>query len=310
MDTTYSSKSYELSSEFLSLRDQIINWNNVMEAYQGDNDYNLLEVRRNALAIAHSIPGNKPGEQLDVNGSLVEWVFYKDKTDTNILYIHGGGFIAGSVDNHRPFAKALSKYLKANILMVDYPLAPEYPYPIPIDICIESYKLMLSIVPKTSYIGIIGDSAGANLALSMMLRLRDENYEKLPDFAVLLSGFFDLSLNSGSIYDKINEDVVLKPEFLNLSSLSYSGDTDTNNPYVSPIYGDFTNFPSLFFQVGSSEILLDDSIRCHEIALKYGVDSTISIWPGMIHSFQSYYKCIPEAVGALKEINDFIDSHI
>lgn len=155
--------------------------------------------------------------------------------------------------------------------------------------------------------GIIGDSAGANIGLSAILSIIKKNPACKPDFGIFLSGFFDLSLDSPSIKYNKNKDFVLKPEFLKFCANSYIGEsTNKKNPDVSPVYADFSGCCDLFFQTGSAEILMDDSIRCHKNALKNNVKSYISIWPEMMHSFQSYYPYFPESVYALKEIGFFI----
>ena len=296
------------SSKFYELREEIINWNKFLTAFQ-DGEYNISEARENARKAALLISGNTPGKQLNVSGATLEWVRNcNPSSNLYIFYIHGGGFIAGSLDNHRPFAKQLSKKLNANILMADYPLAPEFPYPKPLISCFEGLKFFLESAEQSSVLGLMGDSAGANLCLASMLKLRDENFFRLPDFAVFLSGFFDLSMNSPSIFEKKDEDIVLTPEFIKLSSRSYAGEENLQTPYISPVYGNLSGLPDLFFQVGSSEILLDDSIRCHNRAVSFDVNSKISIWPEMMHSFQCYHKCIPEALKAMEEINGFIES--
>lgn len=295
------------SKEFLGLREQIINWNRVLKAYEGDAGYNLAEVRKNAKKLAFSIPDNDCGEQLKVCDSTLEWIKREGFSDTKILYVHGGGFIAGSLDNHRPFARELSKRLNADILMVGYPLAPESPFPVAFLNCVEAYRYFAGCFEdKKNRLGIIGDSAGANLALSAMLKLRDEKFSRLPDFAVFMSGFFDLSLKSRSLFEKKDDDIVLSLDFLELCTKYYLKEKNPGNKYISPVNADFKGLGKLLFQVGSNELLLDDSIRCHKKALLSGVESKLSIWPEMIHSFQSYYRCIPEANRAITEINEFL----
>ncbi|MCB9480589.1 MAG: alpha/beta hydrolase [Desulfobacteraceae bacterium] len=298
---------YYPSDKFYKIREKIIRWKKFISYYE-DDTYKITEVRKNALKAAKSIKNNIQGETFKLSDSTLEWV-RQCSTDSNIniLYIHGGGFIAGSLDNHRPFAKILSRELNANILMIDYPLAPENKYPVQLVNTIEAFRYMKDISSENTFNGIIGDSAGGNIGLSALLSIANDNLNYRPDFGIFLSGFFDLSLSSASIdYNKKN-DFVLKPDFLEFCADSYAGYTkDMVNPLISPVYGDFSLSCDLFFQVGSSEILLDDSVRCHKIALKNNVNSYISIWPEMMHSFQSYYPHFPESVFSVKEIGYFI----
>lgn len=299
---------YQPSDEFLNIREKIINWNKMLKAYEG-NEFDIESARENAMYAAQAVENNFPGKQYTICDSILELVKEcESESDLCLLYIHGGGFIAGSLDNHRPFAKILSKHLNAHILMIDYPLAPENPFPIPFHNCVEAYKFLNEFLDQEySRKGIIGDSAGANLALSTSLKLRDENYP-LPDFCILMSGFFDLSLNNLSVLKNKEIDIVLRPDFLQLSTISYAGTDNVYNPYISPIFGNFSNLCPLFFQVGSSEMLLDDTLKCHKKALESGVNSYISVWPEMIHSFQSYYNCIPESRYAIEEVKYFIET--
>lgn len=301
---------YKPSEKFFRIREKIIRWKKFISYYENDS-CKIEEIRKNALKAAKSIKNNTPGNIFKISQSNLEWVREcNSDSKVNILYIHGGGFIAGSLDNHRPFAKVLSGELNAGILMIDYPLAPENKYPVQLDEVKKSFIFMKENSPKNSVNGILGDSAGANIGLSAILNL-SENEKTKPDFGVFLSGFFDLALQGRSIKEKADLDFVLKPEFLKFCADCYAGeDNSLKNPQISPLYGDFSSCCSLFFQVGTSEILMDDSLRCHRAALEKGVSSTLSLWPEMMHSFQSYYPYFPESIFAVREIGHFIKDSI
>jgi acetyl esterase/lipase len=301
---------YVPSKEFLNIKKRIIEWNRQLKIYQGES-YDINEVRKNALTAALTIKDNIPGKQINISGSVLEWVENCDPdTNIDILYIHGGGFITGSLDNHRPFAKILSKQLNARILMAGYPLSPENRFPEALNSCTTIWKYMDDNCSSSSFKGILGDSAGANLALASIMKLNNDKYKNLPFFGIFLSGFFDLSFNQSDIYEKKDDDIVLQPQLLKLSVDSYASGMDLKNPYISPVYGDFDFSVNLFFQVGTDEILFNDSKRCFERAKSFNASCDISVWPGMIHSFQSYFECMPESYFALKEIKLFIDQLI
>ncbi|MDY0361642.1 MAG: alpha/beta hydrolase [Desulforegulaceae bacterium] len=303
--------SYKPSAEFYKIKEKILRWKKYINYYEDDN-YQIDEVRKNALKAAKSIKNNIPGQIFSISDSKLEWIRQcSSNSIVNILYIHGGGFIAGSLDNHRPFAKILSTELDANILMIDYPLSPENKFPLQLLNAVEAFKFMKNSTPEFYYNGIMGDSAGANIGLSLILSSLSQEADYKPDFGIFMSGLFDLSFESHSLeYNKKN-DFVLKPEFLHFCTNSYVNKcVEKKNPLLSPVYANYNQCCDLFFQVGSHEILLDDSIRCHNKALESNVNSILSIWPGMMHSFQSYYPYFPESVFAVREIGYFVKKTI
>lgn len=297
---------YEPSEKFFKVKEKIIRWKNFISYFENDS-YKVEEIRKNALKAAKAIKNNTPGNIFKLSNSNLEWVRNCSPTSrVNILYIHGGGFVAGSLDNHRPFAKVLSKELDANILMLDYPLAPENKYPVQLYDALKSFVFMKENSSKNFFNGILGDSAGANIGLAAILHLIQIEKVK-PDFGIFLSGFFDLSLESKSVKEKSNSDFVLNPGFLNFCAKAYAGEgADLKTPFLSPLYCEFKSCCDLFFQSGTCEILMDDSVRCHKKALNNGVNSTLSLWPEMMHSFQSYYPYFPESIFAVREIGGFI----
>ncbi|MDY0132288.1 MAG: alpha/beta hydrolase [Desulforegulaceae bacterium] len=301
---------YLPSEKFLEIKEKIIRWKKFLSYYE-NGSYNIKEIRKNALIAAKNIKNNTPGNVFKFSNSRLEWVRESSQNSkVNILYIHGGGFIAGSLDNHRPFAKILSKKLNANVLMVDYPLAPENKYPTQLNEVLKSFEFMKENSSKFFFNGILGDSAGANLGLAAILEL-NKNQRLKPDFGIFLSGFFDLCLKNTSIEENKIKDFVLTREFLEFCVKSYSGEgKKLKKSSLSPVYGDFNSSCDLFFQVGTEEILMEDSINCHNKAVESNVDSTLSIWPLMMHSFQSYYSCFPEADFAIRELSAFIEKSI
>ena len=292
------------SEKFYEVSTQIVKWNTFMKSFQESNKIDYMEIRKNAAKLAASFENNQCGEFIGQDDLILEEIKSPCKTSLKLIYIHGGGFVAGSLDNHRPFVKKMATFLKADVIMFDYPLAPENPFPAAVEKAIEAILHVIDQYPDSS-IGLIGDSAGANICLSTLMMMRDQNL-KLPDSGIFLSGFFDLTLTSDSIIRNKEFDIVLTKELLEESTLLYSNGKNLDDQYLSPLYGNFKTLPPLFFQVGASEILLDDSIITHLKALKAGVNSHISIWPEMMHSFQSY-SSLPEADIALQEIRSFID---
>jgi len=223
-----------------------------------------------------------------------------------ILYLHGGGYVAGSIATYRDLAARISMISKARILILEYRLAPEYPFPSSIEDAVSAYKWLLStekIEPKN--IIIAGDSAGGGLTLATLIKLRDEEIP-IPIAAVCLSPWTDLAGTGGSLRNNTKIDPFISREFWEISSRNYLGTTDPKNPLASPLYAELKGFPPIFIQVGTSEVLLDDSIRFAERAKTAGVDVRLKIWKDMIHIFAIFAALAPESRQAIEEIGEFI----
>jgi len=245
-----------------------------------------------------------------VNGVLSEWVCDADADpDLRILYLHGGGFITGDLDTTEPFAKAISEVTGCAVLSIDYRLSPEHPFPSALNDAVNAFKWLCRNGPEgpapSKKTFIIGDSAGGGLALSTLLKLRDDK-AALPDGAVTLSAFTDLTLSGDSLKSRAEVDPVLNAAFLRFCSSAYASGMDMKNPYISPLFADTNDLPPLFMQVGEREILLDDTLRFAEKATASGVPVTLDVWPEMFHSWQLFAPHMPEALYALKRIGSYI----
>ncbi len=244
------------------------------------------------------------------NGVLSEWACAADaRPEDRMLYLHGGGYISGDLDTTIPFAELISRNTGCSVLAIDYRLAPEHPFPHALDDAVRSFRWLRENGPRGAgparKLVIAGDSAGAGLALSTLLKLRDDR-EPLPDCAVALSAITDLSLGGSSLKTNAGVDPVLRVDFLEFCSRAYASGVDKKDPLVSPLFGDPEGLPPLFLQVGGREILLDDTLRFAEKAEAAGVDVTLDLWPEMFHSWQLFAPEVPEAQGALDRIGDFI----
>ena len=178
-----------------------------------------------------------------------------------ILYFHGGGYVYCSINTHRGLASLIAEQTQIPVLIVNYRRAPEDPYPSALVDAVYTYNWLIEekhYSPDKIIIG--GDSAGGGLAMATMLKLKDEN-RVLPKAAFLISPWVDLALKGNSFGTKTEKDVVLTPEELRFWVKSYIGDEDPKNPYISPLYGNLEDLPPIFIQVGTSELLYDDSKR-------------------------------------------------
>lgn len=225
-----------------------------------------------------------------------------------ILQLHGGGYIGAIYNNYYNVAVLYSEAAKGVcVLSPDYRVAPEHPYPAALEDAVASYQWLLDHGWSGDQIIIAGDSAGGGLSMALTMYLRDHNMP-LPCGMVAMSPWADLTA-SGESYDLNYE---LDPMFGNTKESmifinDYPGDHDKKDPYISPIYGNFRQFPPMLIQVGSTEMLLSDSITAAGMADSVGVDVRLSIYDDMFHVFQLSGKILPEAQKAWEEIEYFMN---
>jgi acetyl esterase/lipase len=225
-----------------------------------------------------------------------------------ILYLHGGGFYSGSIRTHRALAAALAKGASADVLLVDYRLVPEYTYPVQIQDVLTAYRWLLKSGYRNDNIVIVGDSVGGNLAIEMTLRQIQAN-GPLPAAVVAMSPVTDLAATGASMTKNAGTDpLVNKAQILSLSK-AYLGKQSPSDPQASPLYANLAGFPPLLLQVGSREVLLDDTLRLAENARKAGVDVTAEVWPGMIHQWQLFPFWLDDARRSNQRVADYLIDH-
>lgn len=250
-------------------------------------------------------------EPVQVNTCPSEWISSELSTDNQaktILYLHGGSFTGGSIATHRSLCGNIAHFARARVLSIDYRMAPEHPFPAALDDSVAAYRWLLDNGTKPDRIVIAGDSSGGGIALSALAVLRD-SHTPLPQAAVCLSAITDLSCTSPTWDAHASNEVVTTVASARRSIKMYLLGTDPHNPLASPLYADLTGLPPIFLQVGSKEVMLDDAVQFALRAGKAGVDVTLDIWPGMIHSWQLAAQFVPEARAALTAIGEFIRSN-
>ncbi|MBS3809850.1 MAG: alpha/beta hydrolase, partial [Desulfobacterales bacterium] len=216
-------------------------------------------------------------------------------------------FIAGSINTHRNLASKIARSAKAHALVTDYRLAPENPFPAQLEDAFVAYKWLISekqINPEN--IIISGDSAGGNLAISVLIKIRDEGLP-LPAAAICLSPVTDLTASGESMISRAESDPMVTPEAIEFMIKSYLDGTDPKNPLASPLYADLSGLPPTFIQAGTAEVLLDDSTRIAQKLESEGVDTELDIWEDMIHVFATFADIAPESKQAIEKIGNFIE---
>lgn len=225
-----------------------------------------------------------------------------------ILHIHGGAFFLGSLNTHRAFMSEIASRTQMRVIHLDYPLAPEAPYPEAFEAVCDAYQQLLNEGNLAKDIIISGDSCGANFAVALALKIKAENPAQLPNALMLLSPFLDLTLTSESLRFNQKHDALLSIELLEIGMNYYlPEDTDRSLPQISPLFADLTGLPPTLVQVGSKEILLNDATRFEEQAKLAGVDVTYKLYTGMWHNFQMFSAWFDEAKQSITDIADFVD---
>jgi acetyl esterase/lipase len=239
-------------------------------------------------------------------GSLkCEWIEMPNcQRDGVILFFHGGGFCFKSPLVHNAVLARLSEQTGLRGMMVDYPLAPEHPYPCAQEACLAAYRWLLAHGVPPSSIVFAGDSAGGNLAISCMMQLRDDNQPQ-PAAALLFSPSVDLALTGESAFENRNIDPFFALPTLLLMRNSYLSGSSPCDPKLSPIYGDLSGLAPMMIHVGTEEVLLDDSKRLAEMVLAAGGDARLTIWEGMPHVFPLFNQ-LPEAQQAIQQCGQFV----
>ncbi|MGF1683493.1 alpha/beta hydrolase [Photobacterium minamisatsumaniensis] len=234
-----------------------------------------------------------------------QWVNMPNSSGNKIiLYFHGGGFCFHSPKIHNAFLARLANQTKSRGLMVNYRLAPEHRYPAAPDDCFAVYQSLLVKGYQPHQIFLAGDSAGGNLALTTMLRLRDANLP-LPAGAIMMSPVSDMAVTGESAFKKCKDDPFFDLSTLLLMRNNYIGTQNPCDPDISPYYADHHDLPPVFITAGTEELLMDDSIHLAERMGEAGNDVTIHIVKGVPHVYPLFQQ-LSEAREARKLMVGFI----
>lgn len=259
------------------------------------------------IAARLALPAGVSFDPVEAGGVPAEWTGAADADAGRvILFTHGGGYNIGSVRTHRGLAGRLARAAGARVLSVDYRLAPEHRCPAPVHDTVAAYRWLLQQGTRPDQIALAGDSAGGGLALAALVALRDAG-EPLPAAAACMSPMTDLAKQGESMRTRAHLDPMVTPEVSGANAARYLGpDGDPRDPLGSPLYADLRGLPPLLIQVGTWEILHDDSTRFADRARAAGVDVTLEVWEEMIHIWPFYAQFFPEGQQAIDRIGEYI----
>src|SRR5512137_46955 len=252
--------------------------------------------------------GECPSEEVTIAGVRATWYGAPELAARKgtMLYLHGGAWCVHLPALYGTFAAKLSAATGLRVLLVDYRLAPEHPFPAAVDDCLAVYRSLLE-APSAGPHVIAGDSAGGNLSLITLMQARDAQLP-LPSCAILLSPATDIAMSGPSIRYNEKADPMFSIGAGDLLPSMYCPGLDRTDPLISPLYGNWTGLPPLYFLAGSTEMLLDDSVRAHDRAQQALTNSRIDVWPDMPHVFP-LFSMLPEARQALGDIVAFIEQY-
>lgn len=226
-------------------------------------------------------------EDVEVDGIRAEWVSVKRNHMKKyvLLYCHGGGYNTGSLKYARSITNKLAASTSMDVLSFDYRLAPENPYPAALFDAVKMWDHLMYQGYGARDVILAGDSAGGNLALVLTLKLKEQK-RILPRGLVLFSPWTDLTRSGMSHQNKRTIDPILTEEYLTRSIEDYAKDKDLQDPFISPLYGDFHDFPPTLIQAGANGILLSDAQDLHRQMIRHQVGARIAVYQGMWHVFQ------------------------
>ncbi len=248
----------------------------------------------------------KPGAAALVGGVKGEWAEPAVHTaNRTILYLHGGGYVIGSPASHRDMVSAIADAAQARALILDYRLGPEHPFPAAVDDALAAYRGLLQEGCAAQSLFIAGDSAGGGLTIATLLSIQQAGLP-LPAAGICLSPWVDLTLESDTMTSKAADDPLLTPAALRWMRDQYLAGQDPKSTLASPLFADLSGLPPLLIQVGSEEVLLDDSRNLREQAQAAGVEVTLEVWNGMMHVWHLMAMMIPEGKQAIQAIGSYI----
>ncbi|HYB08498.1 MAG TPA: alpha/beta hydrolase [Alphaproteobacteria bacterium] len=248
---------------------------------------------------------------VDIDGIPGEWSTVPGSDSARVLmYFHGGGYCSGSIVSHRRMVTEAGRAAGVRTLAVAYRLAPEHPFPAALDDALAAWRFLLRLGIAPERIAVGGDSAGAGLAMALILRLRDAN-SALPACAWLVSPWADLTMSGATLVTKDAVDPLIHKAYLEeLADAFLGGAVDRRDPRVSCLFADLRGISPTLIQVGSAETLLDDAVRLAAAVGEADAVVTLEIWPHMIHAWHLWNAHLEPGRRALAHAGAFIRTYL
>jgi len=241
-------------------------------------------------------------------GGIPGMVVVPDELKGNriLFYIHGGGYVGGSPAGYLGLASHFAIQLGAKVFLPDYRLAPEHPFPIPIDDTLDAYRWLLDQGHDPKSIVFAGDSAGGAMVVSVMVKARNAGLP-LPAGGAALSPWANLEHTGASIDNRDGLDPQASREGLTLLAKAFLNGVAPNDPDASPVFADVRGLPPILVQIGENEVMLSDAMRLATHLGENRVRVSLEVWPGMFHVWHLFAAILPEAMQAVKNATLFLE---
>ena len=272
-------------------------------------DYRQRRLDTDARGREYGLPEDVSVEPVSANGVRAEWTSTPGAADdAAILYLHGGGYVIGSLDSHRHLVAEAGRATGCWALALDYRLAPEHPFPAAVDDAVSGYRYLLGRGIRPGRIAIAGDSAGGGLVVAAMVAIRDIGLPQ-PGCGWCVSPWVDMEAIGDTMTSRAETDpTVQKAGILDMARLYLNG-ADPRSPLAAPLYADLKGLAPLLIQVGACETLLDDAIRLARVAGAADVHVDLQIWPEMIHVWHLFHPELSAGRRAIAAGGVFVRAH-
>ena len=293
-----------LSSYYYQItKDQLVLWN-AMTLEERRRSYEEVSVKRANFSRQVEVEITKIGRVIG------EWLIpHQLHSDGIIIHLHGGAFAVGNALTHRAIGTHLAMHAGCKVLMLNYRLCPEHPFPAALTDVVETFQILKERNPNQA-IALSGDSAGGNLAITATLQLQQHQHV-LPNALGLMCPWTDLKMSNPSHQTKASVDPYFpNSERLIASAKTYAGQEKLSNPLISPQYAKITSFPPVMTHAGEFEALHDDATLFHQKLIDAGIESHLEIYPAMWHVWQHFAGLLPEATDSMDKIALFLKSKL
>ena len=253
------------------------------------DDYRQRRRDFDARSLEYRLAPDVTVEPVTANGVRAEWSSTPpDRSDSALLYLHGGGYVIGSLDSHRHLVAEAGRAAGCWALALDYRLAPEHPFPAPVEDSVAGYRYLLARGIKPGRIAIAGDSAGGGLVVAAMVAIREAGLSQ-PGCGWCISPWVDMEMTGETMTSKSAADPMVQREGVAEMARLYLNGADPRSPLAAPLYADLSGLAPLLIQVGAAETLLDDAIRLAKSAGAADVGVELQIWPEMVHVWHLFH---------------------
>ena len=273
------------------------------------DDYRQRRRDMDARGLQYGVAADVTVEPVTVNGVRAEWTSTPgDSSDAALLYLHGGGYVIGSLDSHRHLVAEAGRAAGCWALALDYGLAPERPFPAAVEDAVAGYRHLLGRGIKPGRIAIAGDSAGGGLVVAAMVAIRDAGLAQ-PGCGWCISPWVDMEASGETMTSRAAADpTVQKAGILDMARMYLNG-ADPRSPLAAPVYADLKGLAPLLIQVGAAETLLDDALSLAKVAGTADVYVELQVWPEMIHVWHLFHPELQAGKRAIKDGGAFVRAH-